>query len=68
MNWLRAGQAAFNVLGLVRPDLAERVRGTELDPFYRDDRLDAFFVWLEEVVGGDSGGQAAEQAPEVGGA
>ncbi len=32
-NW-RFGQTAFNVLYQVRPDLSERVRGTDIDPFH----------------------------------
>lgn len=46
-NW-RMGQTAFNVLVNVRPDLSEQVRGTDLDPFYKDDRLLAFYQWVEE--------------------
>ena len=30
----RAGQASFNVLAQLRPDLSEDIRGTLLDPFY----------------------------------
>ena len=30
----RRWHAAFNVLAMVRPDLSERIRGTDLDPFY----------------------------------
>ena len=30
----RYGQALFNTLLGIRPDLAERVRGTEIDPFH----------------------------------
>lgn len=30
----RYGQAMFNHLVIVRPDLSERVRGTDMDPFY----------------------------------
>lgn len=32
----RYGQALFNVLLRHRPDLAERVQGTDLDPFHED--------------------------------
>lgn len=34
-NW-RVGQTAFNALVSMRPDLAERIRGTDIDPFYCD--------------------------------
>ena len=49
-DW-RFGQAAFNVLAEWRPDLAERVRGTMLDPFYSsrgDTRLKTFLRFLEQ--------------------
>lgn len=44
-SW-RKGQAAFNGLLQVRPDLAELVRGGILDPFHDDNRLPDFEVWL----------------------
>lgn len=43
----RAGQAAFNALHVMRPDLSERVRSTDLDPFYSGDRLADFFGFVE---------------------
>jgi hypothetical protein len=44
---MRLGQAAFNILIDVRPDLAERVRGkVTLDPFYKDANLPAFLEWV----------------------
>ena len=44
---IREGQAAFNALFELRQDLSEQIRTTDLDPFYRDDRLPAFWAWLE---------------------
>jgi hypothetical protein len=35
----RAGQTFFNVLYEARPYLADNIRGTGLDPFYRDERI-----------------------------
>jgi hypothetical protein len=32
----RYGQALFNLLAMERPDIAEKVRGTTLDPFYKE--------------------------------
>jgi hypothetical protein len=32
----RFGQALFNLLHTVRPDLSEQIRGTDKDPFYVD--------------------------------
>lgn len=43
----RWGQTLFNVLRDVRPELAEHVRGTELDPFYRDSVAPKFLVEVE---------------------
>lgn len=42
-DW-RAGQAVFNRLVFVRPDLAEAIRATPLDPFYRDSILESLFA------------------------
>lgn len=50
-DW-RAGQYAFNTLRDLRPDLAERVRGTALDPFHRDDVLPAFLRYVARHWGG----------------
>ncbi len=47
----RHGQAAFNHLFAVRPDLSEQVRGTPMDPFYRDSNhpgWERFVVFLEK--------------------
>lgn len=47
-DW-RQGQAAFNALYKIRPDLADSIRGHfQLDPFHRDERLPAFFDWLSK--------------------
>lgn len=42
----RRGQAYFNILHLMRPDLAERVRGTPMDPFHQDDKIGDFLAWV----------------------
>lgn len=46
----RWGQAAFNYLCQIRPDLSEQVRSTDLDPFYVDSAEHPTFVnfsaWL----------------------
>ena len=43
----REGQTAFNVLHEMRPELANKIRGGTIDPFYRDDKLPYFVEWLE---------------------
>lgn len=46
---LRDGQAAFNALRILRPSLADSIRGTlTADPFYDDARLDTFWASLEQ--------------------
>ena len=40
---LRAGQAAFNALYEVAPEMANAIRGSEADPFYVDKILPEFF-------------------------
>lgn len=40
-SW-RTGQTYFNVLDNVRPDLADKICGTAIDPFHRDCVLAAF--------------------------
>lgn len=44
----RRGQAAFNVLHQVRPELADAVRGRtlDLDPFVIDDNLERFYGFV----------------------
>lgn len=44
----RFGQAAFNTLHNIRPDLSERVRGTNLDPFHNDAALADFYAFAQE--------------------
>ena len=52
---MRAGQAAFSVLYQTRPDLANAINSTELDPFYRDERLPAFWAWLVLTLKAEKG-------------
>lgn len=44
----RQGQTAMNVLALLRPDMANEIQGTDLDPFDKDENLAGFFAWLIE--------------------
>lgn len=47
----RYGQALFNALSNVRPQLAEEIRGTPLDPFHVNEMKDVpdeLFEMLEE--------------------
>lgn len=42
-EYQRQGQMAFNALHMYAPDIANRIRTTDADPFYNDDRIPAFF-------------------------
>jgi len=46
----RAGQALFNAIHLVRPDLANKIRATGLDPFYNNDRIGECATWLKSML------------------
>lgn len=46
-NW-RTGQAAFRVLQIMRPDLALKIRGQELDPYLVENVRATFWQWVEE--------------------
>lgn len=46
-SW-RKGQAFFNVLADVRPDLSETIRGTDIDPFHRDCKLAEFLFTVSQ--------------------
>lgn len=45
-NWHRKGQLHFNLLHRLRPDLADKIRGTEIDPFYLDERIPTYLTWI----------------------
>lgn len=44
-DW-RWGQCLFNALSALDYERAETIRGTVLDPFYDDSRVDAFLAWV----------------------
>jgi hypothetical protein len=46
VEW-RKGQAYFNALHEVHPELADEIRGGNLDPFYQDKRIDEFLAWVK---------------------
>lgn len=47
----RRGQYLFNTLNEVRPDIAEAIRGTDVDPFYTDHRIPAAMARIAELWG-----------------
>ena len=50
----REGQAYFNLLAKDYPEIAEKIRGTEYDPYYADhmknpqERIDKFLNYIQE--------------------
>jgi hypothetical protein len=42
----RRGQTHFNALYKLNPGLADYIRGTAIDPFYRDDAIQSFLVMV----------------------
>jgi hypothetical protein len=43
---LRGGQSFYNVLSYHRPDLAQKIAGTEFDPYYDDKNIPAFLEYV----------------------
>jgi hypothetical protein len=52
-NW-RYGQTLFNALHIGWPELADTIRGTEIDPYHSDvtdtQRIESFFEYLYTVA------------------
>lgn len=50
-DW-RPGQIAFNFVYLANPGLADKIRGdAKIDPFHRDENLDAFWQYMKNETG-----------------
>lgn len=47
---IRRGQAAFNALYRLVPDVADEIRTTPSDPFYSDERLPDFFAAVDRLT------------------
>jgi hypothetical protein len=47
----RHGQAHFNGVHAIAPEIADVIRGTEADPFYDDSRVTAFWQRVAELLG-----------------
>lgn len=45
----RKGQAIFNAASHLMPKAAELARGTEIDPFYNDKKINSFIAHLYEI-------------------
>jgi hypothetical protein len=48
IHW-RSGQLYFNVLYDIDKELADSIRGGELDPFHRDDKIPEFLAHVERA-------------------
>lgn len=46
----RCGQAHYNALRDVRPDIAGMIVNTDKDPFYDDSRLPVFLNFISEFI------------------
>lgn len=44
----RYGQTCFNVLYELDPELANQIRGTDLDPFHLDERVPEFLAKVRD--------------------
>ena len=49
-NTLRAGQVAWNLTNIMLGDLVEPLRGTEVDCFYDDSKIDLFFFKVRKLI------------------
>jgi hypothetical protein len=46
-NEQRFGQAVFNVLHSMRPDIADELRGTEIDPYYQESVPEGVWAFIK---------------------
>lgn len=42
----RRGQGLYNLLHMTRPELAKAIVGSEMDPFYQDEKIDLCLQFL----------------------
>lgn len=47
---IRYGQAIFNITYKMYPDIVNKLRGTDLDCFYQDEKVDKFLDALENLL------------------
>ena len=58
---LRWGQCLANALYDVDPALSRRLTCSGSDPYYMDDRVDAFYVWVRENYPQQTAGDSCRQ-------
>lgn len=61
----REGQAYYNALRMIWPELQHEIAGTERDCFNDDRRLPAFLGWVEQVLSDDLGNVSGGHHPET---
>jgi len=47
-NW-RKGQALFNAIFYIDQDVGNKIRGSQIDPFHRDDMIDKCMDFLQSA-------------------
>jgi hypothetical protein len=47
----RQGQFVFNVVATHCPEIADMLRGSMVDPFYKDHRISLFWAAVVEIAG-----------------
>ena len=47
-KYLRKGQEIYNRLHEVNPELSLQICGTDEDPYFDDDKLYRFWIYIEE--------------------
>jgi hypothetical protein len=45
-EYIRLGQHYFNILHECKPDLADEIRGSSIDPFYLDENIESFLLYI----------------------
>ena len=46
----RKGQLAFNIISMVRPDIAKKLLNTVADPYYNDSNIPAFWAAVSQAL------------------
>ncbi len=45
-EYIRLGQHYFNTLHECKPDIADEIRGSPIDPFYLDENIESFLLYV----------------------
>lgn len=47
---LRKGQSLFNAVAIIYPSIAEDIRNTDYDPYYKDCNIDKCLEYLKQKI------------------